>query len=194
MIKNVLKIVFLGIVGFGGLVYLTAPEDRVVSKEQKRQVLNNLAYLPTHFELIGEGNYFRKEVLFPKAEEKTIIVLNHDALIVFNELDKYTNKDILLVANISSTPWLIKKLAVDGKLEELYSNTKNKLINDSSGAVVRVLGLNNIIQNKYFVYQVKTDGSINKSFEGDVKLDALQKGISVEEKAAILKTLVDKLK
>lgn len=194
MIKNVLKIVFLGIVGFGGLVYLTAPEDRVVSKEQKRQVLNNLAYLPTHFELIGEGNYFRKEVLFPKGEEKTIIVLNHDALIVFNELDKYTNKDILLVANISSTPWLIKKLAVDGKLEELYSNTKNKLINDSSGAVVRVLGLNNIIQNKYFVYQVKTDGSINKSFEGDVKLDALQKGISVEEKAAILKTLVDKLK
>lgn len=192
MITNVLKIVFLGVIGFAFLVYLTAPKERVIQKQENR-LSKNIAYLSSHFEIIGESNYFRKEVLFPKGKEKTIIVLNHDALAVFNELDKYTNKDIILVANVSQTPWVIKKLAVDGKLEELYKDTNNKLINDSSGDFVRVLGLNSIIQNKYYVYKVQKDGSIEKSFEGEVKLDAMQKGISKLEKTSILKALSLKL-
>lgn len=193
MIKNVLKIVFLGIVGFAGLVYLTAPEDRIAPKKSASKIQKNVAYFPSHFELIGEGNYFRSEVIFPKGEKKTIIVLNHDSLVVFNELDKYKKEDIVLVANVSQTPWLIKKLAVDGKLEELYENTNNKLINDSSGDFVKVLGLNSVIQNKYYVYKVAKDGTIKKAFEGEVKLDAMQKGITSEEKASILKELASKL-
>ncbi len=193
MIKNVLKIVFLGIVGFAGLVYLTAPEDRLAPKKDEKKVLKSVTYFPSHFELIGEGNYFRKETLFPKGEEKFLIVLNHDSLAVFNELDKHIKKDIVLVANVSQTPWLIKKLAVDGKLEELYKGTNNKLINDSNGAVIRVLGLNSVIPNKYYVYKVQKDGTIKEVFDGTVKLDAMQKGISKEEKTSVLNSLASKL-
>ena len=189
MIKNILKIVFLGIIGFAGLVYLTAPEDKLNPKKVDLKTLS-LSTFPSHFEIIGNSNYVKKEELFKDASY--LIVLNHDALAVLNELDKYTNKNIVLVANISQTPWLIKKLAVGGKLEELYKTSKLKLINDESGAVVKALALNDIKQNRYFVYKI-SNKNLNQSFIAEVPLNSLEKGISKEQKETSLKELVKKL-
>lgn len=194
MLKNVLKIVFLGIVGFSVLVYLTAPKDRLQGKNEDSSITLNTALLPSHFELIGDSFYTKKVELFNEKEESFLIVLNHDSLAVFDELYKFTDKKIILVANVSKTPWLIKKLAVTGKLEDLYKNSKIKIVNDADGKVANALRLNDIGQTKYFIYKVEKTGNISKIFEGNVKFDALQKGILTEEKETILNSVIDKLK
>ena len=153
--KNVLKIVFLGILGFGLLTYLTAPknvEKNLEKVENKTQLSINS--IPRYFELVGNSPYTKFETLFPKEIEKYMIVLNHDSLALFKDLYKYTDKNIVLIANISNTPWIIKQLAVNGKLEEMYKNSTIPLINDSKGIFINSLGLNDNTQNKYFIYKL----------------------------------------
>lgn len=112
--------------------------------------------------------------------EKYIVVLNHDSLALFQDLYKYTDKNIVLIANISNTPWIIKELAVNEKLEEMYKNSSIPLINDSKGIFINSLGLNDNTQNKYFIYKLNIDGTIIKTNEGLVELNILEKGISIE--------------
>ncbi len=178
---NFLKIAFLGIIGFGLLVYLTAPEQ---IKKDNSTILNeklSIFSLPSHFEVVGVSGYVRKNDLFNKTNKNYIVVLNHDALSLVEPL-KFTNrKDIVLVANISKTPWFIKKLAVNGKLEELNKNSSISLINDTSGKLTKLLNITNDTQTKYFVFKIKDDNSIIKIEESEVKKGALEFGITKEE-------------
>lgn len=192
---NVFKIVFLGIIGFAGLVYFTAPQDKLNPIEENPKMNSPLSIntLPSHFEIVGESNYTRKEKFFDKKDDAYLIIANHDSFAILNDLDKYTNKKVLLVANISKTPWFIKKLAVNGKLEDLYKNSRIKIVNDSNGEVVNALRLNDITQTRYFTYKVNKLGLITKLSQGDVKLDALEKGISKDEKISILKKISSEL-
>jgi hypothetical protein len=121
--------------------------------------------------------------------EKYLIVLNHDSLALFKNLYKYSDKNIILIANISNTPWLIKQLAVNGKLEEMYKESKIQLINDSNGAFINSLRLSDNTQNKYFIYKLNIDGTINKINEGYVELNILEKGISAENLEKNLKEI-----
>lgn len=101
---------------------------------------------------------------------------------VFSELHKKNiNENIVLVANISNTPWLIKQIAVNGELEKMFKDSKINLINDSSGSFSNSLDINNNSQNGYFVYKVLEDGKITKIFQNSVKKGALQNGITKEE-------------
>lgn len=178
--KNILKIVFLGIVGFSILVYLTMPKN--VNKINKKNVTITIETIPKYFDIVGNNPYTKVENLFKLGEEKYIIVLNHDALAVFKELYKYTDKNnIVLVANISNTPWIIKQIAVNGELEKMYKNSKIPLINDSDGNFISSLGLNDNKQNKYFVYKLTNNGIVMKIGESKVKEGALEKGLSLDE-------------
>ena len=178
---NFLKIAFLGIIGFGLLVYLTAPEQ---TKKDNSTILNeklSISSLPSHFEVVGVSGYVKKNDLFNKTNKNYIVVLNHDALSLVEPL-KFTNrKDIVLVANISKTPWFIKKLAVNGKLEELNENSNISLINDTSGKLIKLLNITNDTQTKYFVFKIKDDNSIIKIEELEVEKGALEFGITKEE-------------
>lgn len=179
--KNVLKIVFLGIIGFSLLVYLTAPKnvEKSINKSEIKSELS-INSIPRYLELVGNSPYTKFETLFPKGMEKYIVVLNHDSLALFQDLYKYTDKNIVLIANISNTPWIIKELAVNEKLEEMYKNSSIPLINDSKGIFINSLGLNDNTQNKYFIYKLNIDGTIIKTYEGLVELNILEKGISIE--------------
>ena len=180
MIKNSLKVVVLGVIGFFLLVYFTMPKNPNESKNIDSKNSLNINSIPKYFEVIGNNSYVNFESYFPKGVEKYIIVLNHDSLALFKDLYKYTNKNIILVANISDTPWIIKQFAVDKKLEEMYKDSKIPLINDSKGTFVNSLNLDDKTQNKYFIYKLKNDGIIEKSNEGFVELNILEKGISPE--------------
>ena len=144
--KNILKIVLLGVVGFFLLVYLTIPKEKTQNIEK---IDMNLSNLPKFYEIIGKD--IKKDELFEKGSY--VVVLNHDSLAVFKELYKKVDKNIVLIANISDTPWLIKQLAVNEKLEEMYKESKIPLINDSNGAFINSLRLNDNTQNKYFIYK-----------------------------------------
>jgi len=191
---NVLKIVFLGIVGFGLLVYLTAPQQPRIESEISKNIKLSTSLLPKHFEVIGIAGYVNRNDLFKKNEEKYIIVLNHDALSLVESLKSNKRKDIILVANISKTPWFIKKLAVNSKLEELNKDSNIPMINDTSGEMIKALNLYDDAQTKYFVYKVNFDNSIIKITESNVKEGALENGLSKEEINKEITTLLNYLK
>ena len=189
--KNILKIVFLAIVGFGFLVYFTAPKDmpKKVEKNDDNKTLS-IDFIPRYFELVGNSPYTKFETLFEKGAEKYIIVLNHDAIAVFKNLYKKTDKNIVLIANIANTPWIVKQLAVNEELEKMYKDSKIPLINDSSGVFTRSLMINSNIQNQYFIYKLNADGTIVKITEGLVKEGALEKGINQEDSENNLNDIV----
>ena len=176
--KNIFKVVLLFVVGFGFLIYLTIPSNIKEDKNQKELEFKNL---PAFFDVVNGNNYTKKDDFFKKFP-LYLIVLNHDSLAVFSELHKKNiNGNIVLVANISNTPWLIKQIAVNGELEKMFKNSKINLINDSSGSFSNSLDINNNSQNGYFVYKVFEDGKITKIFQNSVKKGALQNGITKEE-------------
>lgn len=176
--KNIFKVVLLFVVGFGFLIYLTIPSNIKEDKNQKELEFKNL---PAFFDVVNGNNYTKKDDFFKKFP-LYLIVLNHDSLAVFSELHKKNiNENIVLVANISNTPWLIKQIAVNGELEKMFKNSKINLINDSSGSFSNSLDINNNSQNGYFVYKVLEDGKITKIFQNSVKKGALQNGITKEE-------------
>ncbi len=177
--KNIVKIVILGIVGFGILVYLTAPKNVNRINENQNMTIESI---PRYFDVLGKNPYTKMQDLFKEGEEKYLVVLNHDSLAVFKELYKKIDKNnIVLIANISNTPWIIKQIAVNGELEKMYKDSKIPLINDSDGAFINMLGINDNKQNKYFVYKLFANGEIRKTFEGSVKEGALEKGLSNDE-------------
>lgn len=176
--KNIFKVILLFVVGFGFLIYLTIPSNIKEDKNQKELEFKNL---PAFFDVVNGNNYTKKDDFFKKFP-LYLIVLNHDSLAVFSELyKKNINENIVLVANISNTPWLIKQIAVNGELEKMFKNSKINLINDSSGSFSNSLDINNNSQNGYFVYKVFEDGKITKIFQNSVKKGALQNGITKEE-------------
>lgn len=176
--KNIFKVVLLFVVGFGFLIYLTIPSNIKEDKNQKELEFKNL---PAFFDVVNGNNYTKKDDFFKKFP-LYLIVLNHDSLAVFSELHKKNiNENIVLVANISNTPWLIKQIAVNGELEKIFKDSKINLINDSSGSFSNSLDINNNSQNGYFVYKVFEDGKITKIFQNSVKKGALQNGIAKEE-------------
>lgn len=181
--KNTLKVVFLAIVGFGALVYLTAPKNISTKSSNSNESIKELTIdaIPRYFEVVAGNPYTKYETLFPKAIEKYLIVLNHDALAVFKELHKKTDKNIVLIANISNTPWIIKQLAVNGELEKMYKDSKIPLINDDKALFSKILKVNNNKQNQYFIFKLTKDGKIVKITEGLVKEGALEKGLTNEE-------------
>lgn len=176
--KNIFKVVLLFVVGFGFLIYLTIPSNIKEDKNQKELEFKNL---PAFFDVVNGNNYTKKDDFFKKFP-LYLIVLNHDSLAIFSQLHKKNiNENIVLVANISNTPWLIKQIAVNGELEKMFKNSKINLINDSSGSFSNSLDINNNSQNGYFVYKVFEDGKITKIFQNSVKKGALQNGITKEE-------------
>ena len=176
--KNIFKVVLLFVVGFGFLIYLTIPSNIKEAQTQNELEFKNL---PAFFDVVNGNNYTKKDDFFKKFP-LYLIVLNHDSLAVFSELHKKNiNENIVLVANISNTPWLIKQIAVNGELEKMFKNSKINLINDSSGSFSNSLDINNNSQNGYFVYKVFEDGKITKIFQNSVKKGALQNGITKEE-------------
>lgn len=179
MMKNTIKIVILGLVGFAILVYLTLPKNAKDSNQVNDLTIDSI---PRFFDVVGNNPYTKFETLFKEGSEKYIIILNHDSLAVFKELYKKTDKkNIILIANISNTPWIIKQIAVNGELEKMYKESKIPLINDSNGEFVNNLAINDNQQNKYFIFKLNADGAISKINESTVKLGALEKGLSKDE-------------
>jgi len=191
--KNTIRIVILGVVGFVLLVYLTLPNKTQNDKSEVKEALT-INSLPTYFDVVGNNPYTKFDTLFKIGEEKYMVVLNHDALAVFKELYKKMDKNVVLIANISNTPWIVKQIAVNGELEKMYKNSKNFLINDSDGSFINTLGVTDNKQNKYFIFKLTKDGDIIKVSEGSVKEGALEKGLSNDELEKNLNEIIKNFK
>ena len=192
---NLLKIVFLGLVGFGLLVYFTAEKPKHIVADD--DVLNIIKYdsLPQKYELVGKDKDISKEVLFKKGQNYLIVVGNHDSLSVVKEFPKLFKLDIpyVMVANISAAPWFVKKMFIPGKLEELNEGTNIPLIFDMDGNMVNALKVVDNAKTKFYAYILTDVGTISKIYEGSVKDGALDGSMSIDEIKSTLTPLYNLL-
>lgn len=192
MLKNILKIVFLGLVGFGLLVYLTAEKPQTIKVDKKEVSYLDIKKFPSFLEIVGQDSFIPTSKLFPKDSKTLMIVGNHDSLSIVKDLKKYyeINLPYVIVANISNAPWFIKKWAIPGKLEELNKGNTTPIIYDYDGEVVKALNQFDTTKTKYFAYLVDESGKIAKVYEGSVKENAMEGTMSESEKVESLRTLV----
>ncbi len=193
---NVFKIVFLGIVAFGIIIFFTAEEPQKVVLDDNVVNIVRYDYLPTKYELVGKDGEVTRDSLFKKGQKTLLVVGNHDSLAVVKELPKYFKIDIpyVMVANISSAPWFVKKMFIPKKLEELNTETNIPMIYDFDGLMVEALNVVDNSKTKYFVYIINKDGVISKIYDGIVKEGALDGTMNEEEKKAALAPLVELIK
>jgi len=193
---NLLKVVFLGLAGFGLLVFLTAEKPKQIVANDN--VINIVKYnsLPKDFELVGIDEKIKRESLFKKNQKTLIIVGNHDSLAVVKELPKLFKLDIpyVMVANISAAPWFVKKMFIPGKLEELNQGSKIPMIYDFEGAMVKTLNVLDNSKIRFFAYILNKDGTISKIHEGKVKEGALDGSMNESEKKVALEPIYNLLK
>lgn len=192
---NLLKVVFLGLVGFGLLVYFTAEKPKqIVANDNVINIVKHES-LPSAYELVGKDGVVKKEELFKKGQNSLIVVGNHDSLAVVKELPKYFDLKIpyTMVANISSAPWFVKKMFIPGKLEELNEGSNIPMIYDFDGDMVNTLNVVDNSKTKFIAFLVSKEGAISKIYEGDVKEGALDGTMSEEEKKKALKPLFEQI-
>ena len=193
---NLLKIVFLGVAGFALLVFFTAEEPKQIVANDN--VVNIIKYdsLPTSYELVGKDENVSKEALLKKNQKTLIVVGNHDSLAVVKELPKFFKLDIpyVMVANISSAPWFVKKMFIPGKLEELNKGTNIPMIYDFDGNMVNALNVTDNSKTAYIAYLMSKEGVISKVYEGSVKEGALDGSMTEEEKKSALTALYNLIK
>lgn len=188
---NLLKVVFLGLAGFGLLVFLTAEKPKQIVANDN--VVNIVKYtsLPNEFELVGKDEKVTRSSLFKENKKALIIVGNHDSLAIVKDLPKYFKIDIpyVMVANISSAPWFVKKMFIPGKLEELNNGSNIPMIYDFDGEMTKTLNVLDNSKIRYFAYLLSKEGTISKIYQGSVKEGALDGSMNETEKKTALEPL-----
>jgi len=193
LFKNILKIVVLGILGFSALMYFTASKP----KEMKSDTINvselNKKLLPQSFELVGKVEPIAQNELFKEETPYLIVVGNHDSLEVVKDLKNFYDVEMpfVMVANISSAPWFVKKMFIPGKLEELNKGSEVPMIYDFDGLTVQALNVTNNEKTAFIAYVLGEEGNINKVYEGKVKEGALDGSMNEDEKKEVLLPLID---
>lgn len=195
MFKNILKIVVLGILGFSALVYFTASKpNEIVANDVNGMTLSKEA-LPQNFELVAKEGLIAKEELFKANTASLIVVGNHDSLAVVKDFNRFFELDMpfVMVANISSAPWFVKKMFIPGKLEELNAGSNIPMIYDFDGNMVQALGVDNNDKTAFVAYVLNENDTIVKVYEGNVKEGALDGSMSEDEKKIALEPLFELL-
>jgi len=196
LIKNILKIVVLGILGFSALVYFTASKPAAMVANENAGTSITKEVLPQSFELVGQKQHLSKDELFKANTKSLIVVGNHDSLAVVKDLNTYfaVEMPFVMVANISSAPWFVKKMFIPGKLEELNKGSNVPMIYDFDGNMVQALGVANNDKTAFIAYVIEENGSIVKIYEGKVKEGALDGSMNEEEKKVALEPLFELIK
>ncbi len=193
---NVLKVVFLGVAGFALLVFLTAEKPKQILANDNVVKIAKYDSLPSEYELVGKDDKVKRETLFKKDQDTLIVVGNHDSLSVVKELPTMFNIDLsyVMVANISSAPWFVKKMFIPGKLEDLNKGTNIPMIYDFDGDMVNALYVTDNAKTKYAAFLLSKEGTIRKIYEGNVKEGALDGSMTKEEIKTALKPLYELIK
>ncbi|XPV70260.1 MAG: hypothetical protein ACNI25_06710 [Halarcobacter sp.] len=193
---NLIKVVVLGLVAFGLLVFFTAEKPKQIVANDN--VVNLIKYekLPDIYELVGIDKDVSKKKIFKRGVETLIVVGNHDSLSVVKDLPKLfkISQNYVMVANISSAPWFVKKMFIPSKLEELNKGTNIPMIYDDDAQMVNTLNLSDTTKTKFFAYLLTKEGMVSKIYEGSVKAGALDGSMTEEEKKKSLEPLVKLLK
>jgi len=190
--KNILKITLLTLMVFGLIIYVTAPKQELT----QHKLSANLQYFPNIIKIVGDKEEISKEDIFITNRRNLLFVSNHDSIAVLKDLNKYHNKDdlnIVLLANISSAPWFIKKWVIPSKLEELNQNSKAFMIYDENGYYIKLLDIKDHSSTHFVVFELLDNGDFIKIYESDVKSGALDGSMSELEIKAFIEDIFAKI-
>lgn len=190
---NIFKIVFLGLAGFALLVYLTAEKPKYISDDENVVKIIQYNSLPDSIQVVGKEKLIPTSQVIDKNQDTLLIVANHDSLSVVKELPSYFKIDIpyVMIANVSSAPWFVKKLFIPSKLDELNKGSIYPMISDYSGEFVNMLNINDSSKTRFFAFISSKDGVISKIYEGKVKDGAIDGSMNEKEKKEVLKPIFD---
>ncbi len=195
MNTNLLKIVFLTIVGLGIITYVTAPEQPKKTVNDIQDI--TLGSFPEYVKVVGAKDMVSQNDIFKNNMQNLVFVVNHDSIAVMKDLKKYANFDEtinpILVANISAAPWFIKKWVINSKMEELNQNSGMIMVYDEDGVFKHLLNITNDTKTHFVVFNLSSDGIINKVYEGDVKENALDGSMSDEEIEEFIQNLTTQM-
>lgn len=178
-----INIVLITVGAIFAITMLTVDRPIDVTRVENKSFDLTIKYFPNSIQVISEDKLIKKEELFKNNTKTLLIVGNHDSMAVIKDLKKYFEIKIpyVMVANISSAPWFIKKWAIPGKLKELTQGINDPMIYDEEGFIARALNLYDTQATKYFVYMIESNGDIKNVYTGSVKEGAMEKGISEDE-------------
>ena len=177
-IWQTLKLVVISTVALFALTYLTVEPPQ---KIEKKQIV--LQDLPKSVELIGfENQEFSTSSIIKK--DTFIFVGNHESIMVANDLYEMLQLPLgkfVIVSNISDAPWFIKRWQAHTKNTNLKGDKHLPWIYDRNGAIRNFLQVPTSDAIKYFVYKVKTDGVIEKIYNGRVAVGTIEGKFTKEE-------------
>ncbi len=190
-IWSIIKLVIISIVALVALTLLTVDAPKKIEK-----VAVNIENLPQSVELIGFENqkFITKSIIKP---ETIIFVGNHESIILAKTLDEMLDLDegdFIIVSNISNEPWFIKRWQAHTQNTKLKGDKHLPWIYDRDGAIRNFLQVPTSDALKYFVYNVKQDGTIENIHIGKIKVGTTSGTMSENEIKENLQEVVDKVK
>ena len=190
-IWSIVKLVIISIVALMALTFLTVDAPKKIEK-----VAVNIENLPQSVELIGFENqkFITSSIIKP---ETIIFVGNHESIILAKTLDEMLDLDegdFIIVSNISNEPWFIKRWQAHTQNTKLKGEKHLPWIYDRDGAIRNFLQVPTSDALKYFVYNVKQDGSIENIHIGKIKAGTSTGTMSEKEIKENLQEVVNKVK
>ena len=190
-IWSIIKLVIISIVALVALTLLTVDAPKKIEK-----VAVNIENLPQSVELIGFENqkFITKSIIKP---ETIIFVGNHESIILAKTLDEMLDLDegdFIIVSNISNEPWFIKRWQAHTQNTKLKGDKHLPWIYDRDGAIRNFLQVPTSDALKYFVYNVKKDGSIENIHIGKIKVGTISGSMTENEIRENLQEVVEKVK
>jgi len=185
------KLVIISFVALVALTFLTVDPPQ---KIEKKQIV--LQDLPKSVELIGfENQEFATNSIIKK--DTIIFVGNHESIMVANDLHEMlglTLGKFVIVSNVSDAPWFIKRWQAHTQNTKLKGEKHLPWIYDRNGAIRNFLQVPTSDAVKYFVYKVKTDGVIEKIYNGKVQVGTIEGKFTKEEIKKSLSEVVELIK
>lgn len=190
-IWSIIKLVIISIVALVALTLLTVDAPKKIEK-----VAVNIENLPQSVELIGFENqkFITKSIIKP---ETIIFVGNHESIILAKTLDEMLDLDegdFIIVSNISNEPWFIKRWQAHTQNTKLKGDKHLPWIYDRDGAIRNFLQVPTSDALKYFVYNVKKDGSIENIHIGKIKVGTISGSMTENEIRENLQEVIEKVK
>ena len=190
-IWSIIKLVIISIVALVALTLLTVDAPKKIEK-----VAVNIENLPQSVELIGFENqkFITKSIIKP---ETIIFVGNHESIILAKTLDEMLDLDegdFIIVSNISNEPWFIKRWQAHTQNTKLKGDKHLPWIYDRDGAIRNFLQVPTSDALKYFVYNVKKDGSVENIHIGKIKVGTISGSMTENEIRENLQEVVEKVK
>jgi hypothetical protein len=189
-IWSILKLVVFSVVFVVAITFLTVEPPKQINTKNTIELKD----LPKEVYLVGSEDvpYNTSSII----KNKSIIFLGNTESIIlaptFAKLAQNISKDLVVVSNVSATPWFLKQYSEYEKNVKLSNNSTNAWIYDKDGSIRAFLNVPTANPLKFFIYEV-VDNTIKLVYEDNIASKANNVAMSIEDQKKLLQKALVKL-